>query len=184
MVTERPYHEKTSTHHLRFLPSNSTGGIIKLLSTRPVFHTKQALSFFLLLPSTMTITMRPFLSTTASVLIVLLAWSSSSSSSSSCFVVHGFTNNQYLVHHHHAKAPHRIHSLQQHQAHQAQKQQENDDMWFDDFRLFTGEVVNPYQVLKVDRKAERYEIRQQYLKMSRRYHPDAARQRDVLPGKW
>ena len=56
--------------------------------------------------------------------------------------------------------------------------------WMDEFRLHNGEVLNPYRVLKVDRKAERPEIRQRYLELSRRYHPDAARHRDILPGSW
>lgn len=54
----------------------------------------------------------------------------------------------------------------------------------DDFRTAEGEVVNPYRVLEVKRAAEIGEIKQQYRKMSKMYHPDVVRHKDVLPGKW
>jgi hypothetical protein len=54
----------------------------------------------------------------------------------------------------------------------------------DDFRTAEGEVVNPYRVLEVKRAAEIGDIKQQYRKMSKMYHPDVVRHKDVLPGKW
>ena len=53
-----------------------------------------------------------------------------------------------------------------------------------DFETFDGEVIDPYKILKVRRKASVAEIKRAYRNLSRRYHPDAARQRDILPGKW
>lgn len=54
----------------------------------------------------------------------------------------------------------------------------------EEFCTHSGEVVNPYAVLKVSRDAERSEIRHAYITLSRRYHPDGVRHRDILPGKW
>lgn len=56
----------------------------------------------------------------------------------------------------------------------------------DDFRIFSGEVVNPYRVLSVSRSADRSEIKKAYRKLSRRYHPDGILQRNdrILPGRW
>ena len=53
--------------------------------------------------------------------------------------------------------------------------------WFDLFLLI---YRNPYQVLKVPRDAEKKEIKDAYRKLSKRYHPDGVRFREVLPGKW
>jgi len=53
-----------------------------------------------------------------------------------------------------------------------------------DFRTAEGEVVNPYRILEVKRTADRKEIKQQYRKLSKMYHPDVVRHKDVLPGKW
>ena len=53
-----------------------------------------------------------------------------------------------------------------------------------DFRTAEGEVVNPYRVLGVKRTAEISEIKQQYRKLSKMYHPDVVRHKEVLPGKW
>ncbi|KAL7568673.1 hypothetical protein ACA910_021672 [Epithemia clementina (nom. ined.)] len=46
----------------------------------------------------------------------------------------------------------------------------------------TGEIIDPYKVLKVNRKADRQEIKQAYRALSRRYHPDVMIHRDILPG--
>ena len=54
----------------------------------------------------------------------------------------------------------------------------------DDFRTADGEVVNPYRVLKVGRKAERKEIRRSYRKLCKKYHPDGVRFSEILPGRW
>jgi DnaJ-class molecular chaperone len=52
-----------------------------------------------------------------------------------------------------------------------------------DFCVASGEVINPYRILKVPRKATRDEIRAAYVTLSRRYHPDGFRQRThILPG--
>lgn len=53
-----------------------------------------------------------------------------------------------------------------------------------EFKTANGEIVNPYRVLKVSRSAERKEIRNAYRALSRRYHPDGAMHRDILPGSW
>ncbi|VEU37943.1 unnamed protein product [Pseudo-nitzschia multistriata] len=50
------------------------------------------------------------------------------------------------------------------------------------FQTASGETVNPYRVLKVPRSAERKEIREAYRRISKRYHPDIVRHKDVLPG--
>lgn len=51
-----------------------------------------------------------------------------------------------------------------------------------DFVLYNGELLDPYQVLKVPKEAERSEIKQAYRKMSRLYHPDIVAFKDILPG--
>lgn len=57
----------------------------------------------------------------------------------------------------------------------------------DEFSTADGERVNPYKVLKVSRTASRQEIRQAYLRLSKKYHPDAVAQTikdsGILPGK-
>lgn len=57
----------------------------------------------------------------------------------------------------------------------------------DEFSTADGEIVNPYKVLKVSRTANRQEIRQAYLRLSKKYHPDAVAQTikdsGILPGK-
>ena len=52
----------------------------------------------------------------------------------------------------------------------------------EDFKTSDGEILNPYKVLKVPRTAESSEIKQAYRQLSRRYHPDGVRYRDILPG--
>jgi DnaJ-class molecular chaperone len=52
----------------------------------------------------------------------------------------------------------------------------------DDFKTASGEVINPYQILKVSRTASREKVRKAYIDLSRRYHPDGARHRNLLPG--
>mmetsp|Transcript_2750 Transcript_2750/g.5576 ORF Transcript_2750/g.5576 Transcript_2750/m.5576 type:complete len:272 (-) Transcript_2750:1601-2416(-) len=46
----------------------------------------------------------------------------------------------------------------------------------------TGEIMDPYKILKVSRKAERQEIKAAYRGLSRRYHPDMMLNRDIMPG--
>jgi len=57
------------------------------------------------------------------------------------------------------------------------------NFWLQDFETATGEVINPYDVLKIKRSAELSDIKKSYRNLSRRYHPDAAMRRDILPGK-
>jgi DnaJ-class molecular chaperone len=57
-----------------------------------------------------------------------------------------------------------------------------DNFLLQEFAVASGEVINPYEVLKVSRKATREEIRASYLTQSRRYHPDGNRHRTMLPG--
>jgi hypothetical protein len=54
----------------------------------------------------------------------------------------------------------------------------------DEFKTHSGEIIDPYQTLKVPREAERTEVRKAYITLSKRYHPDGSRHRDVLPGRW
>lgn len=56
--------------------------------------------------------------------------------------------------------------------------------WLEEFKAPTGEIVDPYKVLKIRRDANVTEIKQAYRKLSRKYHPDTLRFRDVLPGSW
>mmetsp|Transcript_12141 Transcript_12141/g.28807 ORF Transcript_12141/g.28807 Transcript_12141/m.28807 type:complete len:214 (+) Transcript_12141:168-809(+) len=50
------------------------------------------------------------------------------------------------------------------------------------FSTASGEVVNPYKILNVSRRAERKEIKNAYRKLAKRYHPDITRHSQVLPG--
>ena len=51
-----------------------------------------------------------------------------------------------------------------------------------DFKTASGEILNPYETLKLKRTATLHEIKQAYYTLSRRYHPDGMRHRDILPG--
>ncbi len=59
----------------------------------------------------------------------------------------------------------------------------DDSFLLEDFTTSDGEVVNPYRTLKVGRNAQRDEIRQSYRALSKKYHPDGVRFREVMPGK-
>jgi hypothetical protein len=52
------------------------------------------------------------------------------------------------------------------------------------FMTASGEIVNPYNVLQVPRTANRADIKGSYKQLAKRYHPDGARNRAILPGKW
>lgn len=69
-------------------------------------------------------------------------------------------------------------------AQKLQVQADPSNFLFDDFRTYNGEVVDPYKILKLHRSAERSEIRTAYINLSRKYHPDVVRHKDVLPGSW
>lgn len=45
-----------------------------------------------------------------------------------------------------------------------------------------GQVLDPYRVLKISRDASTPQIKEAYRRLSRRYHPDGARHRGILPG--
>lgn len=62
------------------------------------------------------------------------------------------------------------------------KQEEKENYWLKDFSIASGEIIDPYNVLKISRKAEGPEVRRAYIEQSRRYHPDGARHRKFLPG--
>lgn len=59
----------------------------------------------------------------------------------------------------------------------------NDNFLLREFRIASGEVIQPYDVLKVPRKATRVQVRAAYIKLCRLYHPDASRHRVILPGR-
>ena len=52
----------------------------------------------------------------------------------------------------------------------------------DKFTTYNGELIQPYNILGIDREADRREVRTAYIELSKTYHPDAIRHRDVLPG--
>lgn len=52
----------------------------------------------------------------------------------------------------------------------------------EEFSTYSGEILNPYAVLKVDRNSDLQEIKRAYRALSRRYHPDGVRHRELLPG--
>ena len=64
------------------------------------------------------------------------------------------------------------------------REEKSNHFLLEEFCIHTGEVVDPYRTLKVSRDAERSEIRKAYIALSKRYHPDGLRNRDILPGKW
>lgn len=68
---------------------------------------------------------------------------------------------------------------------QAEPSSDDTSDWLQEFSIASGEVIDPYQVLDVPREAERREIRDQYVKLSRRYHPDSMsyRKNGILPGR-
>ena len=51
-----------------------------------------------------------------------------------------------------------------------------------EFQFHDGQVLDPYQILKVSRTADRTDIREAYRTQSRLYHPDARLYKDILPG--
>ncbi|KAG7356171.1 heat shock protein 40 [Nitzschia inconspicua] len=51
------------------------------------------------------------------------------------------------------------------------------------FVTSSGEIINPYNVLQVPRNSDRSDIKLSYKRLAKRYHPDGARNRTILPGK-
>jgi curved DNA-binding protein CbpA len=64
----------------------------------------------------------------------------------------------------------------------ARKAAEEDNFLLQEFKVANGERIHPYKILKINRSATRQEVKQAYRDLSRRYHPDGARHRDILPG--
>jgi len=64
------------------------------------------------------------------------------------------------------------------------KEEDSKNFLLEEFSIHTGEIVNPYRTLKVSRDANRSDIRKAYIGLSKRYHPDGVRHREILPGKW
>jgi hypothetical protein len=53
------------------------------------------------------------------------------------------------------------------------------------FQTSWGEVVDPYTILKVKRKAETKDIKKAYYTLMKKYHPDrVANKNGILPGSW
>jgi DnaJ-class molecular chaperone len=59
---------------------------------------------------------------------------------------------------------------------------EEENFLLQEFKIAGGERIHPYKILKIDRSASRQEVKQAYRDLSRRYHPDGVRHRDILPG--
>ena len=64
------------------------------------------------------------------------------------------------------------------------EQQQQQSALLNEFRIASGELIDPYKVLKVDRDSTKEQIKQAYRKMSRKYHPDQIRFQDMMPGSW
>ena len=60
----------------------------------------------------------------------------------------------------------------------------NDNFLFEEFSTADGEVINPYKVLRLDKDAEKNDIRRSFRALSKMYHPDGVRFSDELPGEW
>ena len=63
-----------------------------------------------------------------------------------------------------------------------EQQEEEVNFLLKDFVMYNGEIIDPYVVLKVPRQAEPADIKQAYRRLSRLYHPDARRHKEILPG--
>ena len=54
----------------------------------------------------------------------------------------------------------------------------------DDFTTADGDIINPYSVLNISRRATRREVREAYRCLCKQYHPDRAKFLCNLPGEW
>lgn len=45
------------------------------------------------------------------------------------------------------------------------------NQWLQEYSIASGEIINPYEVLKVSRGASNQQVRESYITLSRRYHP-------------
>mmetsp|Transcript_5519 Transcript_5519/g.10508 ORF Transcript_5519/g.10508 Transcript_5519/m.10508 type:complete len:327 (-) Transcript_5519:204-1184(-) len=66
---------------------------------------------------------------------------------------------------------------------QAHNSKKDSNFLMDQFKTADGEIIDPYRILKVGRKADKSEIRKSYRMLSKKYHPDVVRSRQVFPGK-
>jgi hypothetical protein len=101
---------------------------------------------------------------------------SSSSSPPAALATHSKLNTQ-------ASIPHAYTHTRNTPLHAYTNQTPESNYLLDEFRTADGEIIDPYKVLKVPRKAEHKDIRQSYRMLSKKYHPDGVRFREVLPGK-
>lgn len=62
------------------------------------------------------------------------------------------------------------------------EQQQQHSALLNEFRIASGELIDPYKVLKIDRDSTKEQIKQAYRKMSRKYHPDQIRYQTMMPG--
>ena len=59
-----------------------------------------------------------------------------------------------------------------------------EERFLTDFRTADGELVDPYKLLNIKRSASKTEIKESYRRLSRKLHPDAVQQSNILPGRW
>lgn len=59
-----------------------------------------------------------------------------------------------------------------------------EERFLTDFRTADGELVDPYKLLNIKRSATKIEIKESYRRLSRKLHPDAVQQSNILPGRW
>ena len=87
---------------------------------------------------------------------------------------------------HRASSPVQIHSHSNTRlhAHFSMNNRGEPNFLLDEFRTADGEVINPYEVLNVSREAALKEIKYQYRKLSKVYHPDGFRNENMFPGSW
>ena len=55
---------------------------------------------------------------------------------------------------------------------------------FQDFTTSDGERIDPYEILQLDRTANRMDIKKNYRMLSKLFHPDGVRFADSLPANW
>ena len=75
-------------------------------------------------------------------------------------------------------------SEQEERKSKSKRKEEEVSRFLTDFKTAKGNLVDPYKILKLPRTASPVEIKQRYRKLSRKWHPDAVAQKEILPGKW
>ena len=68
--------------------------------------------------------------------------------------------------------------------HTSGKERRKKNVLMDEFRTAEGELIEPYKTLKISRNASQGEVKKAYRQLSKKYHPDGARNRKFLPGSW